>query len=115
MSMLVGLGFFMDHFRRMSMQVDVDLPLVFVFVGMDFEGLSQSPNTNTEKQDADKALAPGGNQVERQQIPQPKRKQTDHGNAGGMPKSPTHSRFPGTLWPAHRQRRNRCQMVRSGP
>lgn len=56
----------------MGMKVDVAITVVFVFVSVDSKGFAERPATNPDEHNSDDALAPGGNQIHRYQVSQPK-------------------------------------------
>src|SRR5437879_5381017 len=99
----------------MRVDVDVALALMVMLMGVDSKGLSQRPRADGQEHHADEALAPGGEAFQREQVPPPEEEQSDGGHAGRMAEAPADARRPGAARAAHRQRRNRCEVVGAGP
>ena len=100
-----------------GVKMDVGLAVVPVFVRVDIvlERTAQRPQPDAEQHHAHEPFAPLGEQINRQPIPQPERKQADDTHARRMTEPPTRPRQPGAARTAHCQRRNGGEMVRSGP
>ena len=115
-SMFVG-GFLVRNFRRVKVDVDVAFAAVFVFVGVDgiLQRLAKSPESDADEHHADETFAPGGEQLNRQQLAQHQREQADDHHARRMPETPAQAGEPRALRMADGKGRNGREMVGSRP
>src|ERR1041384_6853544 len=98
----------------MDVAVHMDVPraVMFVLVRVDLESFAQRPAADADQHDADETFAPGGDELNRDQITQPKREQPDDTHAGGMANAPAHTRNPGLFWPPNGQWSDSRQVIR---
>src|SRR6267142_452146 len=82
------LRFVMSHRVSVTVQVNVAITIMLMLVSVHFESFAQSPPANSDEHNTDDSLAPGRDQLHRQKIPQPKRQQPDHRDAGRMTDPP---------------------------
>jgi hypothetical protein len=89
--------------------------VVFVLVHLVSERLAHSPETNSKKHHTHEPFAPRRKPVCWDQVSQPKRQQANDCNTGRMTDTPSRAWSPRPVRSAHCQRRDRRQVVRSGP
>ena len=97
--------------------VDVAISVVFVFVRVDIvlQGEFQRPQTDAEQHHTHEPFAPRGNPFDWNHVLQREQKQSHKRDARRVTQAPTRTRQPSRALTAHHQRRDGCQMIRSGP
>jgi len=112
---LVRLRFLVPRVFVVNVNMDVAFAVMFMRMRVDIvlERAVQRPEADAEKHHADNPVAPRRKQVHRQPRAQPQRKQAHDRDARRMAETPADAGNPGALRPAHRQRRDGRQVVRS--
>ena len=111
----VGFDLLVRGMVAVSVEVQMAIAIVLVHVSVNRERSAQGPWPNPYQHHPDHSLAPGRKQVQRQQIAEPKGKQTNHRNAGGMAQAPASAWEPGPPGLARRQGGDGRQVVRTRP